>query len=584
MALGEKRTQVQKWWNKITEVSRTGWTAQDVYYGMDNSFQYSSNINTDDEMHGIKLATKTMHTNNYAKCQLVSLGEHGVMALPIDTNDSWNQLLLKRFHCNWQYAQNMFTEDDNSAGSTYNYKYDAVPWVVFQDRFWFGYNKEWSLWEITAKMSNVPLAVNSGHWSSYQYDYEPYDHNEYSDESIENPDDITWVPMMGLITAILNYNNTRLVVAAGQDIWVYYPELDHWTSGMDPADRWKMWWKKVLTYEAWVTVVALTCTFEYLKVWAVDEWWNTKVYYYQGNNNLRSTFVYNLVDLTGVRVLHVYSINGIDYYTSSICEYASDALIDFNKMVGVTPVKLFTQRAWLTTFDINNKAPYFVWPTSIAGAYNNGNIYVADAFWVFSFKYTPDSYDRWYMKWKLRDTIISWKQVYWLCENKWFLYVSDSDGCRAMRLYDTGVDGYQEEWVLISREFEWREGWTITKMLDQIRLNYELNPMTDHNGNIDIYVSPNNLRKSTSVFTEENNRWHVMHIEQRDIGSRTQKSDLVNNLQSWESAFKFDRQTITYAIVISKPNGSEPKTTPIVRQIDIKYHAKDKVNNVYDIN
>jgi len=28
------------------------------------------------------------------------------------------------------------------------------------------------------------------------------------------------------ITAILNYNNSRLVVATGQDLWVYYPELE----------------------------------------------------------------------------------------------------------------------------------------------------------------------------------------------------------------------------------------------------------------------------------------------------------------------------------------------------------------------
>lgn len=32
---------------------------------------------------------------------------------------------------------------------------------------------------------------------------------------------------MGIgISAILNYNNARLVVACGTDIWVYYPELD----------------------------------------------------------------------------------------------------------------------------------------------------------------------------------------------------------------------------------------------------------------------------------------------------------------------------------------------------------------------
>ena len=32
--------------------------------------------------------------------------------------------------------------------------------------------------------------------------------------------------MLTGITAILNYNNTRLVVGVGQELWVYYPELD----------------------------------------------------------------------------------------------------------------------------------------------------------------------------------------------------------------------------------------------------------------------------------------------------------------------------------------------------------------------
>lgn len=47
------------------------------------------------------------------------------------------------------------------------------------------------------------------------------------------------------------------------------------------------------------------------------------------------------------------------------------------------------------------------------------------------------------------------------------------------------------------------------------------------------------------------------------------------------SSFRFDWQTITYAIVITL--GNEDEATPIVRQIDIKYHTKDKVNKVYTI-
>jgi hypothetical protein len=77
--------------------------------------------------------------------------------------------------------------------------------------------------------------------------------------------------------------------------------------------------------------------------------------------------------------------------------------------------------------------------------------------------------------------------------------------------------------------------------------------------------------------------FHVMHIDQWNIGTRTEKSELVNQLgPSWISAFKFDWQTITYAIVIN--NWTQTKATPIVRQIDINYHTKEKLNDVYNIN
>jgi hypothetical protein len=39
-------------------------------------------------------------------------------------------------------------------------------------------------------------------------------------------------------------------------------------------------------------------------------------------------------------------------------------------------------------------------------------------------------------------------------------------------------------------------------MLDEIRLNYELNPLTIENGSIDVYVSPNNLWRSTELLDE----------------------------------------------------------------------------------
>jgi hypothetical protein len=67
-------------------------------------------------------------------------------------------------------------------------------------------------------------------------------------------------------------------------------------------------------------------------------------------------------------------------------------------------------------------------------------------------------------------------------------------------------------------------------MLDEIRLNFELNPWTEDNGSIDIYVSPNNLWRRTNSFTEADGRYHVMHIDQMNGNTRTEKSNLFNNL------------------------------------------------------
>ena len=555
MAVGEKRS---TW--VISQVSWTDWTAQDVYYWQEHSFQYASNINTDDEMHGIKLSQKATFTSQNAKCQLVSAWEHWVIALRTDAYTN----------------PKIFTPSNFASGGSSiwqsvkpNSKIWVCPWVVFQDYFWY--------WANTGDAGALCRVNNAWAWGIGIV--VPYDHPEATDESISDEStasgNMTWA-----ISAILNYNNTRLVVACGAwwnqpaSIWVYYPELDQWPSATTGVVG-RTGWKKVLEYEAWVTIVALTCTFEYLKVRAVDEWWNTKIYYYQGNNNLRSTFVYNVVDLTGVRVTRVYSVNGIDYYVSS--QDWTDGFVNLYKMVGNTPVSLFHQRAWLCSLDINNKAPYFVWPCSIWAGYTDGRFYIWDCYGLFQFRYNPQGYDKWYMKRRYQSNK---EQPYWVCFNQWYLYVSTENGCYKMRAYDSWVDGYQASWVLISREYEGKEWGTVTKMLDEIRLNYELNPDTDDNWEIDIYVSPNNLWRWTDPETDE--WWYkVMHISQTNWKTRTEKSNLFNNLDNWQSAFKFDWQTITYAIVITLWDAIQ--ATPVVRQIDIKYHSKDKTNNVYDI-
>ena len=563
MAVGEPRKEWQ-----ITQVSWTDWVTQDVYYWLEHSFQYASNINCDDEMHWIKLSNKARFTSAEAlkDCQLVSVWEHWVIALNVKS----------------EVVPHIFDEDDFDTWGTAMTKtwrpdtrVDVCPWVVFQDYFWY--------WATVDNVSAL-IRVNNT-WTGGSDVIRPCDHNDYTDEAISTPEPVASAKFIDwAISAILNYNNTRLVVAvwwglSWTSIWVYYPELDQGAAtGYTYIGA--TWWKKVLSYEAWVQIVALTCTFEYLKVWAVDEWWNTKVYYYQGNNNLRSTFVYNVVDLTGVRVTRVYSINWTDYYVSS--QDWTDGLVNLYKMVGNTPVSLFHQRWGLDPLDVNYKAPYFVWPCGIEAGYTDWTFYIADTYGLFKFKYTPQGYDKGYMKWKFRT---NQEQPTWVCFNQGFLYVSTDKGCYKMRAYDTWVDGFQEEWVLISREYEGKEWGTITKMLDEIRLNYELNPHPDvwtHTWTIDVYVSPNNLWGDTHDFTESNGWYHVMKIRNTSKGTRTEKSNLVNDL--WDgngSSFKFDWQTITYAIVIKQT--SDTHATPIVRQIDIKYHTKDKTNKVYNI-
>ena len=579
MAVWEKRNE----WI-ISQVSWTDGTAMDVYYWMEHSFQYGSNINTDDELHWLKLSTKAEFTSHFAHCQLTSVWNLWVVALDMTWSNKPTWFDETSFLNWWQstWANTHYSIDD---------PIHVCPWTVFQDYFWYPANIDW-----VNMLNSIRVTGNTRD----QYAVKPYDHPEATDESIEDPS-TAWANMVWAVTAILNYNNSRLVVACGSDVWVYYPELDqtspvtHSSTPWQLSDHWKTWWKKVWTYEAWVTIVGLTCSFEYLKVWCVDEWWNTQVYYYQGNNNLRNTFVYNLVDLKWVRVTRVYSINGIDYYVSSLDW--TDWFVNLYKLVWNTPVQLFKQRAWLDPMDINTKAPYFVWPTGIDAAYWGGKFYIADAYWVFQFTYNPQSFDKWYMKWGLYNN----KQVYWVCENKWYLYVSTQDWCYIMRLIDTGkpplangTEWYQTQWVLISREYEGKEWGTITKMLDEIRLNFELNPLTDFNWEIDVYVSPNNSWRRTNSYTEADWWYHVMHITQDSAGTRTEKSNSFNQLWAWkESSFRFDWQTITYAIVITRytapdsPSADQlaaQKATPIVRQIDIKYHCKDKVNNVYDIN
>lgn len=571
MAAWEK---YDKW--SISDVSWRDGISQDPYYWLSNSFQYSENLNTDDELHGVKLSQKALYEGWVcANCQLVSAWAN-IFALPLEW---WK---VKYFNStNW---------DDPETAKYLNWNDVEIPsipwitftswnWVVFQDYFWF-----W-LWVDTNSDSGSWLIRVNASWTGGEVMWQPKDHNDYTDESISDYSDLSWIVMWNRIWAILNYNNTRLVVWNWQYLRVYYPELDKtWETiwGHDVV-AWETWWKVVQKFENWCQIIWLTCTFEYLKVRVLDEWWNTKVYYYQWNDDLRNTFVYDLIDLTNTKVLKVYPINWLDYYTASLD--GTDGFVTFNKLIWKTPIQLFKQRPWLSNYDANQKATYFIWPTSMNASYLDWAFYIADSYWVFKFTYTANWYDKWYFKRKLNN---SSKYTPWLaiCEN--FLYVSDKNWLHRMRLYDTWVDGYQSKWLLISREMEWTHWGCVAKMLDEIRCHFELNPLITDSQNawdIDIYVSPNNTRKNVDPEADSTWWYKVMHIDwasgSQNRNTRFEITKALNNL-NWTPAFEFDRETITYCVVI-KRGSNNAQRTPIVREVNMIYHIKWKTNNIYDI-
>jgi hypothetical protein len=74
----------------------------------------------------------------------------------------------------------------------------------------------------------------------------------------------------------------------------------------------------------------------------------------------------------------------------------------------------------------------------------------------------------------------------------------------------------------------------------------------------------------------------VMSIDEESIHTRFEISNQLNNLMS-TPAFEFDRETITYCVVIKKWI-SDAEWTPIVREVNLRYHIKGKTNYVYELN
>lgn len=564
----EKFIKYNKGKEVLNQVSWADWFTQDNYFGLKNSFQYSENINCDDELHWIKLSQKIKHYshNSISDCQLVEAWDD-IYAIPI--KNWWK--VYKFNKTNWNNISSMTEISGFTIPSPW-----SIPWWSTGNAWWVMFQNYLRCWVYVWNSHSQAtwffrIDENTSTWEVYI----PYDHPDFTDESISDASTATlWNEMGDAVTAMINFNNTRLIVASWNSLRVYYPELDN-------TYDWKTWWKKVQTYRWWTFIVWLTCTFEYLKVRVQDHSYNTKVFFYQANNDFRSTFVYNQVDLKNTRVMRVYNINWIDYYTASLD--GTDAFISLNKLIWTTPVPIFTRKGGLVSEDIFSKAWYFIGPTALDASYLDWNIYIADSHWVFKFKYNPSWKDTWYLKWKINNTkaLVTWLAI---CQN--YVYTSDEWGLHQMRLYDTWQDWYETTWILISREMEGNNfQWCFTKMLDEVKLNYELNPIIDWNWKIEVFISPNNTRTDTNPSGDGSDGWYkVMEITNNYKKTRTETITLVNNVintNSLPGALSLDWQTITYLIKITK--GSNNQATPIVREIQLRYHVKGKTNEVYDI-
>ena len=116
--------------NQISDISWRDGLSQDPYFWLENSFQYSENVNVDDEWHGIKLSQKVLTADNVCKnCQLISAWDK-VFAL--DKKGSAN---VKYFN------KNNRTTPVTTSWTVPTWKtINAVKGVIFQDYLWFWFN------------------------------------------------------------------------------------------------------------------------------------------------------------------------------------------------------------------------------------------------------------------------------------------------------------------------------------------------------------------------------------------------------------------------------------------------------------
>lgn len=242
----------------ISEVSWRNMLSQDPYFGLKSSFQYSENINCDDELHGIKLSQRIMSKDECANCQLISAGDM-VFAVPMAGGS------IKYFEKNTRpsgYSSSRFPGDTVKTVSGTGVSGNVGEAVIFQDKLRASY---YSNTESTFCRVQKPSA--GGTPTELTTPTAIYDHIEDSDDSISSISQLgvtTFNGTMGPgVNQVLNFNNTRLVCGVGQDLRVYYPELDktgetQWdpnTQTMRAVAFGETGWKKVQRFEAGCQIV-----------------------------------------------------------------------------------------------------------------------------------------------------------------------------------------------------------------------------------------------------------------------------------------------------------------------------------------
>lgn len=170
----------------IADVSWRDMLTQDPYFGLSNSFQYSENINCDDEMHGIKLSQRVMKITDGENSQLISsaTGER-VFVVPQTTGEH-----VKYFNKAQNPNQDDAVNDSRFPGTALEDTTVVIPAntkvgeaVVFQDYLWIPFS-----YYVHNDPDNRSYFVKINIYDPT--DIQTYniinDHIEDSDESIKN--------------------------------------------------------------------------------------------------------------------------------------------------------------------------------------------------------------------------------------------------------------------------------------------------------------------------------------------------------------------------------------------------------------